>query len=134
MLLASLALQDLGTGEEWLVGTQLLANSSGKGIERIAAFYEHIGCTPCDAFDGVATRAGPWVLNPPGVKLMRATSQYGNTRTDGFTCHRHNISSSEPGEFTYRSGPSVEEVGGDGSWNIVLYECPEDGCPVAPAL
>ena len=65
--------QDLGTGEVWMVGRQLLAEQTG-GIVGTSAFNEHIGCTPCDAFDQSEVRGGPWVLDPPGTTLVGATS------------------------------------------------------------
>eukprot|EP00316_Scyphosphaera_apsteinii_P011082 CAMPEP_0119330538 /NCGR_PEP_ID=MMETSP1333-20130426/78452_1 /TAXON_ID=418940 /ORGANISM="Scyphosphaera apsteinii, Strain RCC1455" /LENGTH=78 /DNA_ID=CAMNT_0007339935 /DNA_START=281 /DNA_END=514 /DNA_ORIENTATION=- len=62
-------IQDLETGQFWLVGRQLLAGSLS-GLKRISAFYEHIGCTPCGAFYAKASRHGPWVLEPKNVHLQ----------------------------------------------------------------
>jgi len=98
------------------------------GLKSINAFYEHIGCTPCSAFDAGASRAGPWIVDPVGVKLMGATSRYTNAVDDGFTCRLHGVSSREAGEFSFLSGPSVEASSGDGTWDKILYTCPEDGC------
>ena len=50
------------TGASWIVGKQLLAGLNGTGATRLAFFDEHIGCTPCDAFDVDEGRSGPWVL------------------------------------------------------------------------
>ena len=93
-------MQDLGTGELGTVGRQLIADQTS-GITRTSAFNEHIGCTPCDAFDQSEVRGGPWVLDPPGTKLVGATSSYTLTREDGFTCHRHAVTSDGSGVVTF---------------------------------
>ena len=126
--------QDLGTGEVWTVGRQLLAEQTG-GIVRTSAFNEHIGCTPCDAFDQSEVRGGPWVLEPPGTKLVGATSRYTNTREDGFTCHRHAVTSDGFGVVTFASGPSSAEQPGSGAWDKTLYSCDgAGGCATPPSM
>jgi hypothetical protein len=63
------SIQDVGTGELWLVGRQLLAGVS-EGIRSISAFHELIGCTPCDAFN-VSASLPPRSRAPPC--LLRAS-------------------------------------------------------------
>ena len=123
--------QDLGTGELWTVGRQLIADQTS-GITRTSAFNEHIGCTPCDAFDESEVRRGPWVLEPPGTKLVGATSKYSNTREAGFTCHRHAVTSDAFGEVTFASGPSSAEQPGSGAWDKTLYNCDGAGGCATP--
>ena len=125
--------QDLGTGEVWTVGRQLLAEQFG-GIVGTSAFNEHIGCTPCDAFDQSEVRGGPWVLEPPGTTLVGATSRYTLTREDGFTCHRHAVTSDGSGVVTFASGPSSAEQPGSGAWDKTLYSCDGDGGCATPPL
>ena len=123
--------QDLGTGDVWTVGRQLLAEQTG-GIIRTSAFNEHIGCTPCDAFDQSEVRRGPWVLEPNGTTLVGATSRYTKTREDGFTCHRHAITSDAFGAVTFASGPSSDEQPGSGAWDKTLYSCDGAGGCATP--
>ena len=123
--------QDLGTGEVWMVGRQLLAEQFG-GIVGTSAFNEHIGCTPCDAFDQSEVRGGPWVLEPPGTKLVGATSRYTNTRENGFTCHRHAVTSDGFGVVTFASGPSSPDQPGSGAWDKTLYSCDGAGGCATP--
>ena len=125
--------QDLGTGEVWMVGRQLLAEQFG-GIVKTSAFNEHIGCTPCDAFDESEVRGGPWVLEPPGTTLVGATSSSPFTREDGFTCHRHTITSDGFGVVTFASGPSSAEQPGSGAWDKTLYSCDGAGGCATPPL
>ena len=131
------SVQDLNTGQGWLVGRQLLAGSFG-GMRQssMSAFYEHIGCTPCDAFYARTSRAGPWVLEPPGheEKAYTATSTYTNSISRGFTCHNHSISSPRPGLYTIESGPGVPAPSADGSWAVTLYSCAQAECPVTPSF
>jgi len=117
-------------GHHWLVGRQLLAGTSSSGITRLNNFYEHIGCTHCDAFDAVTRRAGPWILETnSGVAtaLVSANSEYGN-KNPPYTCTKHMIDSSSTPELTFSSGPSVPNYGGDGTWDKELYSCGVDGC------
>lgn len=65
------SVEDMNSGKSWVVGKQLLAGApTNSGLRKITSFYEFLGCTKCDAFDATASRAGPWVLSPPNVKLM----------------------------------------------------------------
>ena len=123
-----MTIQDLATGQLWLVGRQLLAGSSG-GLERMTAFYEHLGCTLCDAFYARVARQGPWVLEPPGVLLKGASSAYTNARPD-FTCHKHAIRGWPNGTYQVESGREGGDYPGDGTWSQALYDCGEAGCAV----
>jgi len=124
------SIQDVTTGQSWIVGRQLIAGGLG-GLSRIGAFYEHIGCTACDAFTAKATRAGPWVAEPNGVRLMSARSRNVRARPE-FTCHKHVVGSDAVGTSFFQSGPTVPDAAGDGTWDRLLYTCPVDGCQ-APA-
>jgi len=131
------SVQDLNTGQGWLVGRQLLAGSSGgMRANSMSAFCEHIGCTPCDAFYARTSRAGPWVLEPPGAEdaAYTATSRYTNSIARGFTCHNHSITSSSRGIYTIQSGPGVPAPTSDGTWYITLYQCSQGECPVSPSF
>ena len=147
--------QDVGTGEHWLVGRQFVATGQeGAGppgvLKSMTAFYEFLGCTMCHAFYAKVSRAGPWVLQPARVTLQGASSSYTNSREDGFTCHDHNIysrmvrnisvgrpsyytSRSRHGEFTIESGLGVSTAPNQGTWDKELYSCPTGGCAL-PAL
>ena len=56
------------------------------------------------------------VLEPSGVTLERAYSTYTKKRSDGFTCHNHEVESSSACELTFASGPGVPATPGDGAW------------------
>lgn len=121
---------DKDNGRHWLVGRQLLAGTSSSGITRLNNFYEHIGCTPCDAFDAVTRRAGPWILETnSGVStaLVGAESTYSKANPP-YTCTKHSIDSHSTPELTFSSGPSVPPAGDDGTWDKELYSCGTDDC------
>ena len=137
--------QDVGTGEHWLVGRQFVATEQGVNgqasqLKRMTAFYEFLGCTMCHAFYAKVSRAGPWVLEPAAVTLQGARSSYTNSRDAGFTCHDHTVYGrmlsdvhgqvypSIAGEFTIESGIGVPAALGQGTWNKELFVCPAAGC------
>ena len=123
-------IRDMGTGQEWVVGRQLVSDSAG-GINRLNHFHEHLGCTTCGTFYARVSRGGPWVLAPSGVSLASASSSFSNV--DG--CHRQAIYGSPPGmpgHFTVETGRGVPDTAGLASWDKVLYQCGTGGC--APPL
>lgn len=123
---------DVGSGEEWLVGRQLLTNAKGNGVKRLSTFHEHIGCTPCGSFNAVEQRSGPWVLKPEGTRLTGIASSYS---CDQCTCKDHvvcAVNGSTP-TWSFMSGPNV---GDHKDWNIDIFMC-DDGvhdCDTKPVV
>jgi len=116
-------IEDRGTGQSWIVGKQLLAGVTNRGLRAVTTFNEHIGCTPCGAFDESVTVHGPWVLSPSGTRLMEATSTYSRDPTT-YTCHLHNVTAgSSPGALIMNAGPATP-LSNPPTWSKSLYHCP----------
>lgn len=125
-------IMDVASGEQWLVGRQLLTGVQGVGLKDIESFNEHIGCTPCGSFDSFEQRAGPWVLKPKGTRLTGVSSHYS---CDACTCKDHivaNVNGTRP-RWSFASGPSV---GDHADWKADIFSC-DDGvhdCDSAPSV
>lgn len=132
----TVTVQNVDTAELWVVGSQVLTGVyGGRGINRIATFNEHIGCTLCDAFTQVVTRRGPWVLDPPNTRLVSVSSTY-NRDPDKYTCHMHSIEGTQPGEFKTVTGPGAG-IANPKTWDKVLFTCSETTgghCDPPPAV
>ena len=123
----TVTIQDMddAAAEEQVVGTQLIEGAT-QGINRLNVFLEHIGCSPCTLFEAASLRRGPWVLDPAGSKLVRATSAYSKKSS----CRRHKVSATHTGfGVQFESGGDYEAPA---TWNKELWSAPE-GVPL-PAM
>ena len=57
-------------GSPVIVGRMFWQGTFG-GIDRLGAFHEHIGCTPCEAFYESELRTGPWIEAPQRRTVRR---------------------------------------------------------------
>ena len=110
----------------WIVGTQLVSTSFS-GIDQMDTFCEHIGCTPCKAFEFASRRRGPWVLKPSGSKLVKAWSQQHDD--EEWICKAQEITAVNVGEIELKTG-TLQDYNSS-YWNVdPLYVCnaTSNGC------
>lgn len=127
-----ITIMDVASGEQWLVGRQLLTGVQGGGIKDIQSFNEHIGCTPCGSFDSFEQRAGPWVLKPEGTRLTGVSSHYSCANC---TCKDHIVASVNGTRpmWSFASGPSS---GDHADWNQQIFSCADGShdCTSVPSI
>ena len=108
-----------------VVGSQLIEGAT-QGLNRVNVFLEHIGCNPCGLYEEATLRRGPWVLDPPGSKLVRATSKYSKSSS----CRRHEVTGDpDTFEVRFKSGGDYEAPP---TWDKVLWDAAPDGVPLPP--
>merc|ERR1712228_720664 len=103
----------------WIVGTQLVSTSFS-GIYKMDTFNEHIGCTPCKAFEFASRRKGPWILKPDGNELVKAWSQQNDDSE--WLCMAQETIKVSVGEIELKTGTQQDYNSSD--WNVdPLYVC-----------
>ena len=102
--------------------------SNPRPNQPISFFDEHIGCTPCEAFDASESRSGPWILpselggDGDAAALTAVMSKYS---CDECTCKQHRIEAApenmdSSASISYASGPSIPITD---DWEMTLVDC-----------
>ena len=103
----------------WIIGSQIV-DQSFLGIDKITTFCEHIGCTPCQAFEFGSQRRGPWIIDPPGTELVKAWTEDKND--EDWLCLAQETTSEIVGELEFLTGTPQDY--NSSAWNVdPIYVC-----------